>query len=27
VQHSGFPNDGGKSRDAFMQAAMAQFAK
>ena len=27
VQHAGFPNDGGRSRDAFMQAAMAQFAK
>jgi CubicO group peptidase (beta-lactamase class C family) len=27
VQHEGFPNNGGKSRDAFMQAAMAQFAK
>jgi CubicO group peptidase (beta-lactamase class C family) len=27
VQHAGFPNDGAKSRDAFMQAAIAQFAK
>jgi CubicO group peptidase (beta-lactamase class C family) len=27
VQHAGFPNDGGRSRDAFMQAAIAQFAK
>jgi CubicO group peptidase (beta-lactamase class C family) len=27
VQHAGFPNDGGKSRDAFKQAALAQFAK
>jgi CubicO group peptidase (beta-lactamase class C family) len=26
VQHAGFPNDGGKSRDAFKQAALAQFA-
>ena len=25
VQHAGFPNDGGKSRDAFKQAAIAQF--
>ncbi len=27
VQHAGFPNDGEKSRDAFKQAAIAQFAK
>lgn len=27
VQHAGFPNDGGRSCDAFKQAAMAQFAK
>jgi CubicO group peptidase (beta-lactamase class C family) len=27
VQHSGFPNNGGQSQHAFMQAAMAQFAK
>jgi CubicO group peptidase (beta-lactamase class C family) len=27
VQHAGFPNDGGRSRDAFKQAAIAQFAK
>jgi CubicO group peptidase (beta-lactamase class C family) len=27
VQHSGFPNQGEKSRDAFMNAAMKQFAK
>jgi CubicO group peptidase (beta-lactamase class C family) len=27
VQHAGFPNDGGRSRDAFMQAASAQFAQ
>jgi CubicO group peptidase (beta-lactamase class C family) len=27
VQHAGFPNDGGRSRDAFKQAALAQFAK
>ena len=27
VQHAGFPGDGGKSRDAFMQAAKAAFAK
>jgi len=27
VQHAGFPNDGGKSRDAFKQAALAQFAR
>ncbi|MGD0814784.1 MAG: serine hydrolase domain-containing protein [Verrucomicrobiota bacterium] len=27
VQHAGFPNDGGKSRDAFKQAALLQFAK
>jgi CubicO group peptidase (beta-lactamase class C family) len=27
VQHSGFPNDGGKSRDAFKQAAMTEFAR
>jgi CubicO group peptidase (beta-lactamase class C family) len=27
VQHDGFPNDGGRSRDAFTQAAIAQFAK
>jgi CubicO group peptidase (beta-lactamase class C family) len=26
VQHAGFPNDGGKSRDAFKQAGLAQFA-
>jgi CubicO group peptidase (beta-lactamase class C family) len=26
VQHSGFPKDGGKSRDAFKQAAIAEFA-
>ncbi len=25
VQHAGFPNDGAKSRDAFKQAAIAQF--
>jgi CubicO group peptidase (beta-lactamase class C family) len=27
VQHAGYPNDGGKSRDAFKAAAIAQFAK
>jgi CubicO group peptidase (beta-lactamase class C family) len=27
VQHAGFANDGGRSRDAFTQAAIAQFAK
>ncbi|HUD46706.1 MAG TPA: serine hydrolase domain-containing protein [Candidatus Baltobacteraceae bacterium] len=27
VQHAGFPNDGGKSRDAFTRAAIAEFAK
>jgi CubicO group peptidase (beta-lactamase class C family) len=27
VQHAGFPGDGAKSRDAFMQAAKAAFAK
>ena len=27
VQHAGFPGDGAKSRDAFMQAAKATFAK
>ena len=27
VQHAGFPDDGAKSRDAFMQAARAAFAK
>jgi CubicO group peptidase (beta-lactamase class C family) len=27
VQHAGFPNDGEKSRDAFKQAAISQFAK
>ena len=27
VQHAGFPGDGAKSRDAFMQAAKAAFAR
>jgi hypothetical protein len=27
VQHAGFPGDGAKSRDAFMKAAKAAFAK
>jgi CubicO group peptidase (beta-lactamase class C family) len=27
VQHAGFPNDGGKSRDAFQQAASSQWVK
>jgi CubicO group peptidase (beta-lactamase class C family) len=27
VQHAGFPGDGAKSKDAFMQAARAAFAK
>jgi CubicO group peptidase (beta-lactamase class C family) len=27
VQHAGFPGDGAKSRDAFMRAAKAAFAK
>jgi CubicO group peptidase (beta-lactamase class C family) len=27
VQHNGFPNDGEKSRDAFKQAAIAQFVE
>lgn len=27
VQHAGFPNDGEKTRDAFRQAALLQFAK
>jgi len=25
VQHAGFPNDGGKSREAFKQAALKAF--
>jgi CubicO group peptidase (beta-lactamase class C family) len=27
VQHAGYPNDGGKSHDAFKEAAIGQFAK
>jgi CubicO group peptidase (beta-lactamase class C family) len=27
VQHNGFPGNGGKSQDAFKEAAMAAFAK
>jgi len=27
VQHASFPGDGAKSREAFMQAARAEFAK
>jgi CubicO group peptidase (beta-lactamase class C family) len=27
VQHAGFPNDGAKSREAFKEAAISQFAK
>ena len=27
VQHSGFPNDGGKAKDVFKKAAMELFAK
>ena len=27
VQHAGFPGDGAKSRDAFMQAAKGTFVR